>query len=140
MLAQLQAEGIQLAGSNQVLQLFQDPRAQQGLVLFVDARNDAKYQAGHIPGAYQLDFYYPEKYLGTVLPLCQVAEQVVIYCYGGDCVDSARTAELLSSAGIPKTKLQVYTGGISEWQANRLQVEVGERGSGQLTSGPEARK
>jgi len=139
-LAQLQAEGIHLAGSNQVLQLFQDPRVQQRLILFVDARDDAHYQAAHIPGAYQLDYYYPEKYLGTVLPLYQVAEQIVIYCNGGDCADSARTALFLGSAGIPKPKLLVYTGGITEWQTNGLPLEAGERGSGQITPGAEAKK
>jgi rhodanese-related sulfurtransferase len=128
----LQTKGLQLASSNQVNQLFQDPRCQQGLILFVDARDDAHFQAGHIPGAYQLDYYHPEKHLGTLLPLCQVAHQVVIYCNGGECEDSELAATFLASAGIAREKLLVYGGGISEWGANGLSIEVGERSSGQM--------
>ena len=43
-----EAAGLQLAGSNQVIQLFRDPRRQQDGVVFIDARNDEHYLAGHI--------------------------------------------------------------------------------------------
>jgi rhodanese-related sulfurtransferase len=132
LVARLAAKGLQLANSNLVVQLFQDPRRQQGIVLFIDARDDAHYQAGHIPGAYQLDYYHPEKHLGTVLPLCQVAEQIVLYCNGGQCEDSELAAMFLASAGVPKEKLLVYGGGIAEWGASGAEVETGERGSGQM--------
>jgi len=50
--ALLQAKGLQLATSNQVQELFHDPRYEQNLILFIDARDSDHYQAGHIPGAY----------------------------------------------------------------------------------------
>jgi len=130
--AQLRQEGLGLADSNEVSRLFHDPRMQQGLVMFIDARDDEHYKNGHIPGAYQLDFYHPGPYLGTVLPMCQVAEQIVVYCNGGDCEDSRHTALFLRDAGIPGTKLLVYAGGIGEWVANGMPVETGERNSGVL--------
>ena len=132
--ARLQAEGFGLFNSNQVAQLMADPRFGLNLVLIIDARDDEHYQKGHIPGAFQLDHYHPEKYLATVLPLCVQAEQIVLYCHGGDkCEDSEFTAILLRDAGIPKEKLFVYGGGITEWCANANQVETGLRKSGQLS-------
>ena len=130
--ARLKALGFQLADSNHAKALFQDPRYQQGSVVFVDARDDEHYQKGHIPGAYQLDYYHPEKTLGTVLPLCQNAEVIVVYCNGGQCEDSEFTAKFLTSAGINAGKLMVYIGGIMEWATNGLPIELGERGSGQM--------
>jgi rhodanese-related sulfurtransferase len=130
--ARLKAVGLQLAVSNQVTQLFRDPRYEQGLVVFVDARDDRHYGEGHVPGAWQFDHYRAENYLGAVLPVCLMAEQVVVYCNGGDCEDSEFAALTLNGAGIAKEKLFVYGGGMTEWMTNGLPVEVGVRKSGNL--------
>jgi rhodanese-related sulfurtransferase len=130
--ARLREKGLHLAGSNQVIELFKDPRCQQGLVIFVDAREDRHYQEGHIPGAYQLDYYRPEAYLAALLPLCQLAQQIVVYCNGGTCEDSEFAATFLLSAGVAKEKLLVYGGGVAEWTTNGLPVELGPRLSGQM--------
>jgi rhodanese-related sulfurtransferase len=131
--AQLRAEGLQFAHDSQVANFFADPKRGQELVIFVDARDDDHYQAGHIPGAYQLDHYHPENYLAAVLPACQVAEKIVVYCKGGSCEDSEQTALLLrDSSGVPKDRLFVYAGGFDEWSANHRPVEIGQRNSGQL--------
>jgi rhodanese-related sulfurtransferase len=126
----LQAKGLHLVESHQVAQLFRDPRYEQELIVFVDARDDRHYQEGHIPGAYQFDHYRAENYLATVLPVCQAAERIVVYCTGGDCEDSEFTAIFLRDVGIPKEKLFVYGGGMTEWATNGLPVEVGGRKSG----------
>jgi rhodanese-related sulfurtransferase len=131
----LKNNGLQLADSNLVSTLFRDPRYEQELVVFVDSRADRDYQAGHIPGAYQLDHYHFENYLPGVLPVCQTAEQVVIYCNGGDCDDSQFAAITLRDAGIPAANLFVYAGGMAEWSANGLPVERGARKSGDLLPG-----
>jgi rhodanese-related sulfurtransferase len=129
---QLAAEGLQLAQSNQTVQLFRESRKEQGLIIFVDARDDEHYQAGHIPGAFQLDHFHPEKYLGMALPACQAAQRIVVYCKGGNCEDSEQTALFLRDAGIPRDRLFVYAGGFDEWLANHLPVELGERQSGKI--------
>jgi rhodanese-related sulfurtransferase len=128
--AELRQQGLGLADSKLVAQLVRDPRYEQGLIVVVDARDDEHYQRGHIPGAYQLDYYRPEAYLPTVLTVCQTAEQIVVYCNGGDCEDSKRTAIFLRDAGIPANKLSVYEGGITEWTGNGMSVETGQRKSG----------
>ncbi len=126
----LRRAGLQVAGSNQVAQLFHDPGYAQNTVIFIDSRDDQHYRSGHIPGAYQLDYYRVENYLERVLPACQVAQQILVYCYGGNCEDSELTATLLRDAGIPKDRLLVYTGGFTEWTNNRMPIEIGDRNSG----------
>lgn len=130
--ARLEAEGLQLVDGKQAFQLYQDPRYLQELVVFVDARSENTYQAGHIPGAYQFDRYYPEKYVSTMLQVCGPAQRILVYCNGGNCEDSEFAAVLLSQWGIPKTNLLVYGGGITEWTTNRWPIELGARHSGIL--------
>ena len=133
--ARLRENGLQLADSNQVIQLFRDPRREQDGVIFIDARDDEHYQAGHIPGAYHFDRFQPEKYLTNVVQVCLTAQQIVFYCNGGDCDDSEHTAIMLrDSIGIPKEKVFVYGGGLTEWATNGLPIEVGARNSGQFTN------
>jgi rhodanese-related sulfurtransferase len=130
--ARLGAEGLQLADGAETFQLYHDPRYPQELVVFVDARSDGAYQAGHIPGAYQFDRYYPEKYVATMLQVCNPAQQILVYCNGGNCEDSEFAAILLSQWGIPKNKLMVYGGGFTEWTNHHWPVELGTRHSGNL--------
>jgi len=127
----LQQHGLKLALSNEVAQLFRGPGYEQGLIVFVDARNDSAYQSGHVPGAWQLDRYRPENYLPTVFPACSVAQKIIVYCTGGSCEDSEFAAMMLRDAGIPNENIVVYGGGITEW-TNALPFEVGARGSGQI--------
>jgi rhodanese-related sulfurtransferase len=70
--------------------------------------------------------------MATVLPVCQLAQEVVVYCNGGNCEDSAFATSFLVSAGISKEKLSVYPGGIAEWSTNRMPIEVGVRNSGHM--------
>jgi rhodanese-related sulfurtransferase len=124
--------GMQLVEGQQAQQLFRDPRLPQGTLMFIDARDEELYRAGHIPGAWEFDPYRPEKFFPAVYPLCQAAEQIVIYCNGGDCDDSESAAITLRDVGIATNKLFIYIGGFAEWATNGLPVEVGERNSGKL--------
>jgi rhodanese-related sulfurtransferase len=125
---------LQSVDGQQAAQLFHDPRFQQGSIAFIDARDEQRYREGHIPGASEFDPYYPEKYFAAALPVCQAAEQIVVYCNGGDCDDSESAAILLRDVGIANRKLFIYTGGIAEWNTNGLPVEIGGRNSGNLRS------
>jgi rhodanese-related sulfurtransferase len=130
---QLKEQGLQSVDGWQAARLFHDPRYQQGAVAFIDARDEQHYRAGHIPGAREFNPYYPEKYFAAVLPACRQAEQIVVYCNGGDCDDSESAALLLRDVGITTNKLFIYIGGFEEWNSNRLPVEVGDRNSGRLS-------
>jgi rhodanese-related sulfurtransferase len=130
--ARLREQGLQLVDGRQAALLFRDPRFQQGRIVFIDARDETHYHEGHIPGACEFDPYYPEKYFTAVLPVCQAAEQIVVYCHGGDCDDSESAAITLRDVGIAINKLFIYGGGITEWATNGLPIETGMRNSGKL--------
>jgi rhodanese-related sulfurtransferase len=132
--AQIKENGLQLVDGDQAVKLFHDPRFKQNGIVFIDARDESHYQEGHIPGACEFDPYHPDKYLGTILPICRPAEQIVVYCTGGDCDDSETAAILLRNAGVANQKLFIYGGGITEWTDNNLPVETGTRNSGSLRS------
>ena len=85
-------------------------------MIFIDARDEEHYRAGHIPGAYLFDRFRPENYLTNVVTVCLTAQQIVFYCNGGDCDDSEHAAIMLrDSMGLPKEKVFVYGGGFNEW-------------------------
>jgi rhodanese-related sulfurtransferase len=135
-IARLHQKGMQIADDDQVLSLFHDPRYEQGLVIFIDARNEEHFQQGHIPGAYQFYHVYPEKSLSTVMPACSAAQQILIYCNGGDCELSEFAADfLINSLQVPNNKILIYAGGINAWQARKLPIETGDRKSGQISNG-----
>jgi rhodanese-related sulfurtransferase len=127
--------GLQTVGSNEVSQLFADPGRVQGLIVFVDARDDDHFMAGHLPGAWQFDRFRPEIHLPQVLPVCLAASKVVVYCAGGECEDSAFAAIQLRDAGVSQDALRVYLGGFTEWKALGLPIERGARGSGAAPNG-----
>jgi rhodanese-related sulfurtransferase len=126
----IKGKGLQPIDRAETERLFHDPRYQQGLVVFVDARDEDHYAAGHIPGAYPLDRYHPEKDLAADLTPCENADQVVVYCTGGDCEDAEYTALLLRDTGVSIQKIFVYGGGFDEWSASQLPLEQGARDSG----------
>lgn len=125
----LKAKGLQLADHESAARLFRDPRRDQELIVFVDARDESHYLAGHVPGAYPFDRYRLESDLPSLLPVCQTAETIVIYCTGGNCDDSEFAAITLRDAGVGNDKLFVYSGGITEWQSKGLPLETGTRNS-----------
>ena len=126
----IKEKGLQPMSRAETLRLFKDPRYQQGLVVFIDARAADHYAESHIPGAYALDRYHPEKDLAEDLTPCQNAEEVVVYCTGGECEDAEYTAIFLRDAGIPGQKIFVYGGGFEDWSSSHLPLEQGARNSG----------
>jgi len=72
--------------------------------------------------------------MSEVLPVCEAADQVVVYCNGGDCDASERAVQYLANAGIPVQKMFIYVGGITEWKSKSLPVEIGSPKNGSLRS------
>lgn len=125
---------LQAIDSAQALRFFHDSRRESELLVFIDARSDDNYRLGHIPDAYELDPYHPEEYLPMMLPVCQRAEIVVVYCTGSDCEDSELSALLLRKAGVPNRKLFVYVGGITEWTDNKFPIQTGAQPAGRFSN------
>lgn len=128
-------EGLQPIVHADVVAAFEDPLHKMAAHVFIDARDDQNYAFGHIPGAYQLDHYLLDDYIEQVLPACQQAVKIIIYCNGGDCEDSRFAAQDLIERGIDPAKIFVYPGGISQWCERNLPVERGARGSGDVLPG-----
>jgi rhodanese-related sulfurtransferase len=134
--ARLKAEGLQFLDDNQTLALFNDLARLENKIIFIDARDEPHFKEGHIPGAYQFDRYHPENYLVMIVPVCQQAEKIVVYCTGGECEDSEFAARFLKDdLQIPAEKLFVYGGGITAWKTAKRPIETGERNSGALQKG-----
>ena len=130
-ITRIKAKGLQVVSFDEVKKLLHDPGFQNGSIIFIDARGD-EYQAGHIPGAYQLDYFHPDKYLLTVLPACQNASRIVVYCSSAECDLGEMTAVMLRDGGVPNEKLFVYSGGMAEWDDKKEPIETGARNSGQM--------
>jgi len=130
--ARLRETGLQPIDHDSVVELFEHPDREAGLIVFVDARNDEHYRAGHIPGAYQFDHFHLDRYVNDVMPVLETAEKVVVYCYGKDCTDSEITATYLINFGVDRKLVSIYVGGIQSWCEAGFQVETGERDSGAL--------
>lgn len=130
--AQLAELGLDLVTHDEMVALFEGEEYEVGLTMFVDARDDAHYAEGHIPGAFQLDYFYPDRYVDAIMAEVPFARRIVVYCSGGSCEDSVLAAQYLMSRGVRPAKLGVYAGGITAWTEAGLPRERGARGSGDL--------
>jgi rhodanese-related sulfurtransferase len=97
-----------------------------GAALFVDARDGAEFEAGHIPRAVRLTpndaLAEPER----VRALAPGARPIVTYCEGGTCEASLDLARALVDAGY--RRVLVYAGGFPEWAAAGHPIERGGGG------------
>lgn len=87
-----------------------------GTTLVLDTRSRAEFDAGHIPGARNLDAA-PAAQLGVVETLVggDKAKALVLYCNGPFCQASRRFGEQLADAGF--TNVKRYQLGIPVWRA-----------------------
>lgn len=89
--------------------------------LFVDARELAAFQEGHIPGAIHLDAEEAEA-LGptsrawqSVLFSLRMSPRVIVYCDGPECGASERLAKRLTESGL--MNISVLPDGLPGWEA-----------------------
>ena len=94
-----------------------------GDALFVDARDSEFFEQGHIPGALSL----PVRDFDSVFPRLEkqlrAAPRVITYCDGVSCETSVELTEKLLFAGLEY--IEIFTGGIQQWQGAGLQVVAG---------------
>lgn len=98
---------------------FFDARA----ALFLDARDPAEYEAGHIPGAARLTSPEANTDPALIKALPVEGRPIICYCEGGACEASLDLARTLIDAGYKK--VLVYMGGFPEWSAAGQPVEKG---------------
>lgn len=93
--------------------------------IFVDARADAAFEDGHIPGAIQCDHYHLEDFIDDVLQYTAVVDKVIVYCNGGDCTDSNFVCQDLEDYGVPRERIYLFAGGWTQWRENDMPYEEG---------------
>lgn len=94
--------------------------------VFVDARDDAHYEAGHVPGALQLDYYALRPDVEPVLPWLRLAPWLVVYCESSECEDGFLLCRALRDEfGIRGDRILLHLGGVREWRAMGLPLEEG---------------
>lgn len=85
-------------------------------VMWIDARPDAQFQAGHIPNAIQLNEDRWDELLPQMLGAWSPDKRVVVYCSSQSCSASHHiAARLKKSAGLEN--VYVLKGGWETWQA-----------------------
>lgn len=109
----------------QVAAIFYDPDTAGGANVFVDARSDREYEAGHIPGAIQADHYRLEDYIDLLLDYAESAEKIIVYCNGGNCEDSIFVCSDLLDFEISCDRICLYLGGWKEWVDKGMPVAKG---------------
>ena len=84
-------------------------------VLWVDARSEADYSAGHIPGALLLNEDSWDDLLPQVLQTWQPDTPIIVYCSSKTCHTSEEVAQRLrKEVGLPV--VQFLRGGWEAWK------------------------
>lgn len=92
-----------------------------GSFLFVDARSQADYEAGHIKGAVSLPVGRFDDGIYDFLDQYAPETGIVTYCSGRNCEDSHRLAQLLLDLGYPRVR--VLIDGYPGWKAEGYPVD-----------------
>jgi rhodanese-related sulfurtransferase len=92
-----------------------------GDVLFVDARSQENYEAGHIPGAVSLPVGRFDERIESFLNQYPPEQPILTYCSGRICEDSHNLALLLTGAGY--SRVRIFIDGFPGWQAEGYPVE-----------------
>jgi rhodanese-related sulfurtransferase len=98
-------------------------RHQAGSAFFLDARDPASYQAGHLPGAMNVLPHEAEGLAEEIRALAESGMEVIAYCDGVDCPLSAELARALQAHGVPTVK--VLVNGWSRWRDAGFPTERG---------------
>ena len=87
-------------------------------VMWVDARPDAQFQAGHISNAIQLNEDRWDELLPQLLGTWSPDRKVIVYCSSQSCAASHEVAKRLrENAGL--SDVYVLKGGWETWQATK---------------------
>lgn len=111
-------EGVPLVRTEQVRKMV---GAMACLVL--DARPEADYAAGHLPGAISLPYDEVEERLPQVEPFLTRTTPILAYCSGASCDESFLLTLYLRGQGF--TNAVLYLGGFQEWKTAGHPVEGG---------------
>lgn len=84
----------------------------RGDALFVDSRSRLKFRSGHILGAINIPLEENKDGLRQELAV-PLEKTLVVYCDGGECLESVGLAKILHDHGFKD--IRVFSGGWEEW-------------------------
>jgi rhodanese-related sulfurtransferase len=96
----------------------------KGDALFVDARDAAFYEEGHIPGALSLPVQDFEMVFPRLKEQLLAAPRLITYCDSASCEMSVELTEKLLFAGF--NQVEIFTGGMQQWKAAGQPVVSGK--------------
>ncbi|MGD8970034.1 MAG: rhodanese-like domain-containing protein [Desulfobacterales bacterium] len=96
---------------------------EEGVALFVDARSETDYQAGHIEGAVNIPDLDFENHIGSFLEKTAAETVLITYCEGESCALSKSLAEKLSLAGFEN--IFHLKNGWGQWKERGLPIAIG---------------
>lgn len=94
---------------------------ENGTAVFLDARDPADFDAGHIANAFNLPAASFETHFGEIASLLTPESPMVIYCDGTECELSHRVKDRLGELGY--TRVKILFDGWSVWRGAGLPVE-----------------
>lgn len=86
-----------------------------GAHVIFDARAEASYRAGHLPGALSLPADRVEALFPQYAPVLEPGTPMLVYCSGEECDESIQLGTFLRDQG--HTNISIFTGGYTAWQA-----------------------
>lgn len=92
--------------------------------LFIDARSEDEFSAGHIPRAVNLPLREIDDLISGFLSEWSLETRLVLYCSGPDCHDSHDLAKILKEYGYQF--VTVYSHGFDHWKKAGRPVETAE--------------
>jgi len=93
--------------------------------VFIDSRSPEQYASGHILGAKNLPLTAAEGDKRLLLDRWRIGPEtaLIVYCSGGQCLDSLKLSLWLRQQGFKE--VEVFRGGWLEWSGAGLPAEVG---------------
>ena len=88
--------------------------------LFIDARHEFDYQAGHIRGAVNVSLKIFDIHLARLNNISK-DKLLIVYCDGAECSSSLKLAVKLMESGF--TNVKVFFGGWQEWKSAKLPID-----------------
>ncbi|MEI6892141.1 MAG: rhodanese-like domain-containing protein [Pontiella sp.] len=89
--------------------------------IFVDARSEEEFKAGHIPGAISIPFQSLDEQFQRIGRVLDSEKELIIYCSNRDCDDSLMLAIGLQAMGAED--LVLFIDGFEIWQQYGGEVE-----------------
>jgi rhodanese-related sulfurtransferase len=96
-----------------------------GTAIFLDAREQADFAAGHIGAAFNLPALAFDQHFASVAPMLTPESPVVVYCDGVECELSHRLTQTLRERGY--TNVHMLFNGWTVWKQAGFPTEQGAR-------------